>query len=130
VAAPRQGEQDQADRGDHEHRARIVDAVLVADRRHPQHHADHQQGQHTQRQVEEEDPPPVVLGEVPAGQRAGHRGHREHAPEHALVLGAFPRADQVADDGERERHQPAGAQALDGAERDELPHLLARPGEQ
>ena len=39
------------------------------------------------------------------------------APKQALVAAALPRRDDVADDGERERHQAAAAEALDGADR-------------
>ena len=49
--------------------------------------------------------------------------------EQALVLAAFGRREQVADDGERDREERAGAEALDAAEQDQLPHGLAQAGQ-
>ena len=49
----------------------------------------------------------------------------EHGQEVALVLGPLPRRDDVADDGEGQRHQATGADALEGAERRQLVHRRA-----
>ena len=46
------------------------------------------------------------------------RGH------HALVLAALPGRYQIADDRHHADHQAARAQSLDGAEADQLPHVL------
>ena len=80
------------------------------------------------RQVDEEDPVPADV----VGQEATQRGADERAPsaedgaEQALVLAALGGREEVADDRQRDREDGAGAEALDAAEGDELPHLLAR----
>ena len=48
----------------------------------------------------------------------------EHGPEVALVAAALARRDDVADDGQGERHQATAAEALHGPERDQLGHRL------
>ena len=72
-------------------------------------------------QVDVEDPAPAeVLGEEAAEQRPEHAGRAEDRAEQALVLAALARRDEVADDRHRQHHQPAAAEALEGAEGDQL----------
>src|SRR5207247_7645153 len=66
----------------------------------------------------------AVVDEEAAEQRADHAREGEHPAEVALVLAALTRRDDVADDRLRRRHQPAGADTLEGAEGDEHPHRL------
>ena len=62
--------------------------------------------------------------------RADEERDAEDGAEEALVLAALGRREQVADDRERDREERAGAEALDAAEQDQLPHVLAdRPGQ-
>ncbi len=80
--------------------------------------------------VDVEDPvPAVVLGQEAAHQRADHEGDAEDRTEEALVLAALLRREQVPDDGQCDREERAGADALDAAEDDELRHVLAETGE-
>ena len=51
----------------------------------------------------------------------------EDGAEQALVPAALGRGEQVADDGQRDREQRAGAEALDAAEQDQLPIFWLRP---
>ena len=63
---------------------------------------------------------------------AGPIEHRqaEDGAEEALVLAPLRRREDVADDRQRDREQRAGAEALDAAGTDELPHLLRQAGQQ
>src|SRR2546429_9798192 len=47
---------------------------------------------------------------------------REPPADQSLVVAAVARRDDAPDDREREREEPAGAEALDGAEDDQLRH--------
>ena len=72
----------------------------------------------------------VLAGEEAADDRAEHARRAEHGQEVALVLGALPRRDDVADDRQRQREQAAGAEALDRAERGELVHRVGEAAQQ
>ena len=52
----------------------------------------------------------------------------EDRPEEAQVLAALGRRVEVGDDREGDREDGAAAEALEAAEQDELPHLLAEAG--
>ena len=81
------------------------------------------------RDVDVEDPAPAgAVGEQAAEHGAEHAGRAEDGAEVALVAAALARRDDVADGGERERHQAAAAEALDGAEGDQLLDVLREPG--
>ena len=130
VAPPVQVQQQAGDGPDDGGRAQVVDRVLAADHRHLEGgRGDHQRGE-ADGQVDVEDPAPAgPVGEPAAQQRAGHRGDAEHGPEVALVAAALAGRDDVADDAEGDREQAAAADALDGAEDDQLAHVLAEPGQ-
>ena len=69
------------------------------------------------RQVDEEDPVPADLVGQEAAQRGADEGRdAEHGAEQALVLAALLGREEVADDGQRDREDGAGAEALDAAE--------------
>ena len=53
----------------------------------------------------------------------------EDGAEEALVTRPAPTVRRLADPRERDREQRAGAEALEAAEEQELPHRLAQPGE-
>ena len=84
-----------------------------------------------ERDVDEEDPVPAeVVGDQAADGRTEQEADAEHGAEEALVLAALRRREDVGDDGQRDREQRAGAEALEAAEGEELPHLLAQAAEQ
>ena len=62
-----------------------------------------------------------------AEQRPGHAGDAEDRAEVALVPAALAGRNDVADDAEGDRHQPAAADALQGAEGDQLGMFWLRP---
>jgi hypothetical protein len=67
----------------------------------------------------------------PPSSGPGHARHPEDSAERALVLAAFPRGHDVADDRLGQHHQAAAADALHGAEGDEhahVPRLAAEHG--
>ena len=81
-------------------------------------------------QVDVEDPAPgELVDEEAAEQRPGDRGDGEHGADQAHVAAALPRRDDVGDDRLRADHQAAGADALQGAEGDQLGHRLAEARE-
>jgi hypothetical protein len=76
-----------------------------------------------------------MVGEHAAQQRPGDAGDHEDHLDVALVAPALTRGHDLGDDRHRERHQPAGAQALQRAEGDQLRQVLRgaaqrRPGEE
>ena len=130
LAAPDEGEQQRADATDDQRGAEVVDRVLTTLEGHVQHGVDHDQRHDAQRHVDVEDPAPgQVLGEEATEQRSGDAGQAPDAGEVARVAATFARRDDVADDRERQRHQAAGAESLQGPGRDQLPHRLRHPGE-
>ena len=88
---------------------------------------DDDQADDADRDVDEEDPVPAgVVGEQAADGRAEDERQPEDGAEQALVTAALGRAEQVADDGQRDREQRAGADALQATEDDQLLHGLAQ----
>ena len=82
------------------------------------------------RDVDEEDPVPAErVGDEPAQARTDERRQAEDRPEEAEVLAALGGRVEVRDDRERDREDGAAAEALEAAEQDELPHLLAEPAQ-
>src|SRR5450759_4329415 len=95
-----------------------------------QHAPDDRERHEADRDVDEEDPVPRgLLGHEAAEQRPDDRADAEHRAEQALVLAALGRGEQVADDGEADREQGAGAEALDAPKDDQLGHVLAQAGQ-
>lgn len=95
--------------------------------RDAQHAARDEQRDDADRDVDVEHPPPrQVIGEETADQRADHARQRERARQVAGVAAAFAWRDDVTDDRERQRHQPATTDALQEPEPDQLPHRLRR----
>jgi hypothetical protein len=130
VAAPHEGEQEGGDAGHEQHGARVVDAVLTSSEGQTQHRGRDDERDDADGDVDVEDPPPAeVVDEEAAEQGPGDRRDGEHCAEVARIAPSFPRGDDVADDGEGHRHQPTGADALEAAEGDELPHVLRNPAE-
>jgi hypothetical protein len=70
-----------------------------------------------------------VVGEDAAEQRSGDAGEDEDQLDVALVAPALARRDDLADDRHRQRHQPAGAEALEGAEADQLAERAGHAGQ-
>ena len=71
----------------------------------------------------------VGAGEQAADQRADDARDAEHGEEVALVLGALARGEDVAHDRERQRHEAAGAEALERAEARRAVHRGREAGE-
>jgi hypothetical protein len=91
--------------------------------------ADHRKREDADRQVDVKHPAPavhaeqvVLAGEQAADHRAGNGGQSEDCHEVAQVLRPFARGDDVTDDGECQRHQAAGADALNGTEASQFQH--------
>ncbi len=70
------------------------------------------------------------VGNDPADRGSYHRAQPEDRADEALILAALARIEHVADHRECDREERTGAETLDPAERDELPHLLRETGEQ
>ena len=70
-----------------------------------------------------------MVDEEAAEQRADDGRDPEDCTEVALVLAAFSRRDDVAHNRERDHHEPAGAEPLQGAEADQLRHRLREAAE-
>ena len=133
VRAPAPGgdEQQAAQRGRQQPGARVVDlrARALAARRRRQRRRDRRQRERADRQVHVEDPAPGELREHAAEQRARDAREHEHHLDVALVAAALARRHEVGDDRHRERHQPAGAEALEAAEGDQLAEALREPAQ-
>ena len=123
----RQADEQEADRDREDERAEVIEVARGAgplDRR--QEPPDHDQADDADRQVDEEDPVPAdAVGQEAAEARPDEERDPEDRSEEALVLAAFGRREEVADDREGDREEGAGAEALDAAEQDQLPHFLA-----
>lgn len=68
-----------------------------------------------------------MFGEEAAEERPEDARHAEDRAEEPLVLAAFARCDEVADDGHRQHHEPAAAESLEGAEADQQGMFWATP---
>jgi hypothetical protein len=124
------GDHEQRHQPDGQHdRAPPVDAPLAADVVELEDLGDDEQGDHGDGDVDVEDPPPpghpeevARPGEQAAEHRPEYRGAGEDGHHVALVAGALAGRDDIADDGQRQRHDAAGADALEGTEAGELIH--------
>jgi hypothetical protein len=91
---------------------------------------DHGERDRPEREVDVEDPAPgEVVDEEAAEQRTGDDRDSEHRSEQALVAAAVARCDEVANDGHRHHDQAPAAEALHGAEGDQLRHALRHSAE-
>ena len=114
----------------HQAGAEEVDPVRLTAERELQDGRGHDEGHDADGKVDVEDPPPrQVFGEHPAEQRPGDRGQGEGGSEVALVAAPLPGRDDVGDDRHGHGHEPAGPQALDAPEGDQLAHVLAESGQ-
>ena len=91
---------------------------------------DHRQREQTDGQVDVEDPAPGdVVDEEPADQWPDHSGDAEDGTEVSLVAAAVARCDDVADRSRRGHHQPAAAETLQRAKRDQRRHVPREPAQ-
>ena len=91
---------------------------------------DHRQREQTDGQVDVEDPVPgEAVDEEPADQRPDHRRDAEDGTEVPLVAAAVARRHDVADRSRRRHHQPAAAETLQRAERDQRRHVPGEPAQ-
>ena len=122
-----QADEERRDREREHDRADVVDmacGVRDLDRRQEAEQDDERD--EADRDVDEEDPVPADrVGDDAADERPDERRQPEHGAEEAEVLAALGRRVEVRDDRERDREDGAAAEALEPAEQDELPHLLA-----
>ncbi len=85
-----------------------------------EHRAQAPDGDRAEGQVDEEEPAPArVVDDEAADHRAADAGEREDDREPALVASTQPRRHDFTDERLRERHEPAAAEALDDACRDQ-----------
>ena len=130
--APRPGrptqardEHDRAERTGEQRCSDVVDRGPGRGRRRGQRGADHRQRHQPDRQVDVEDPSPRHrLHDQPAQQRAADARDAEHRAEQSLVAPPFARRHDVADHRLNQDDEPARAQALHGAEADQLGHRM------
>ena len=88
------------------------------------------QSEKAQRKVGEEDPVPAQhVDEEPADQRPDHGGDAEDGPQQPLRLPPLTRGQHVGDHRHRHHDQPAAAQPLDRAARDQHLHRLRQSGQ-
>ena len=128
-AAPFGNEQQGAHPRHHEHGSEVVDRVIDASDRHLEHGGDDEEGGDAEREVDVEDPAPrEALDEEAAEQGAGDAGDGEDPAEEAGVSAALAWRDDIGNDGHDEDHEPAAAEALDGAGDDEPIHRLRGAG--
>ena len=114
-------EHDRREAAGEQRRAEVVDRVPHVVGARVEHDRDHAERERADRQVDVEDPAPrQVVDEEAAEQRPDHRRDAEDGAEEALVAAAVARRDDVADDGDRDHDQPAAAEPLQRAERDQL----------
>ncbi len=91
---------------------------------------DDEERQQADGDVDVEDPVPAeVVGQQAPEPGTDQEGDAEDRAEQALVLAPLARGEEVADDGEADREERPGAEALDAPEEDQLPHLLREAGE-
>ena len=89
---------------------------------------DHREREQAQRQVDVEDPAPgEVVDEEPAEERPDHGRDAEDGAEETLVFAPLAWRHDVPDHGHRRHDQAAAADPLEGAERDQLAHVLREP---
>ncbi len=118
------GEQQRRQPGGEQRGARVVHfRAAVRVRRDLQRHGHHDERDHRDRQRDDEHPAPVgVVSDIATGGRPEDRCEAEHRPGQALPAPAVRRRHEVADRRDRERHERAGAEPLDGAGDDQLGH--------
>ena len=110
--------------------AQVVDLVLHSPARQVQRGPQVDQRGPADRHVDVEDPAPgPVLRDVTADQRPGDHRHHHRGHHVAHVLAALAGGHQVTDGGDRADHQAAGAEALQGAEGDQLVHGVREAGQ-
>src|SRR6266576_3136483 len=110
--------------------AEPVDRVLLPDGPARHRHEDHGERETADRQVDVEDPAPArVVDNEPTDKRADDRGAREDRADQPLIAPAVPGRDDHPDHREGQREDPSGSDALNGAEDDQLPHVLRRTAE-
>lgn len=83
------------------------------------------QRDHPEREVDgEHEPPRQVLGEDPTEDRSADARHQEDDARVADELREVAGGHEVAQDRERQRHEPTGSHSLDRTEHHELGHGL------
>src|SRR5579872_689977 len=86
--------------------------------------------QEPERQIDpEHEAPAQPLDEKPARHRPADTGDRPDTAEISLIPAALPGRDDIGDDRLRHADEPAAAQPLKGARRDELKEILRQRGE-
>jgi hypothetical protein len=110
--------------------AEVVDPVSFLDLPRVEAHPHHDQRESGERKADEEGPAPGrVVGDPAAGGGADHGGNAEDDAHQALPLSALSGRNHVADHGDPEWDQPAGAETLDGAAGNQHLHRGCEPGD-
>ena len=125
-AGPGEAKQHGHDAHDQQQRAQQVEpwpGVGVPERRHDGHQR--QEGRHAEREIDVEDEAPGrMVGDPAAQDGAEDRGDTDDRHQPSLPPGALLRREEVGEGGHRYRHDAARADALEGAEQNELVHGL------
>ncbi|ENN86386.1 hypothetical protein RHSP_19766 [Rhizobium freirei PRF 81] len=125
VAAERQHQQEARRAARQQRGAEIIDATAARLVGTLERAADHHKGDGADRQVDVEDPVPgQQIGDNAAGDGADDAADGEDGGDRALIAPTPSRRHEVADDDLCQRHQAAGADALDRPEDDELHQRL------
>ncbi len=107
-------------------RAEVVDDVVHPIGGRVERRADDDEREHSDGQVDVEDPPPrEVVDEEPSDERADDGRDAEDCAEEPLVPAAIARRDDVPDHRDRDDDEAAGTEPLQCTERDELGHVSA-----
>ena len=124
-----ESDEDRDERRDEDGRTEIVDTRrLRARATSGQRAPDDGEDDGADGQIHEEHPLPADgVGDDPADRRADERAQPEDRADEALVLAALRRVEQVADDRKGDREERPGAEALERAKADELPHFTREP---
>ena len=129
-AAPGRQQHDRRRRHREQRGTQVVDLVLGPLGRQPEDPGQVDEREAADRHVDVEDPAPGEgVGDEAADQRPADGGDHHHGHDVAHVLAALARRDQLAEYRDRADHQPARAQSLQRAERDQLRHRLGQAGQ-
>ena len=132
LAGQRHPHQDDADAGDDQGGAEVVDPHRPLDHRQVQGALQHHERERGDRQAHEEAAAPAqrAVHDQPTDQRAADGGQREHRTDVAGVATALTRAHHRRDHDLHQRGEAADAQTLDGPGADQHAHVGRERGDE